>query len=60
MKPSVNLTTLIPEGFIEYCRFCGWTLARAGDSAPISGYLGSSATFDRALVAFAETYADQT
>ena len=64
MKLSVDLTTLIPEGFIEYCRFCGWALARAharsSDPAPISGYLGSSDTFDRAIATFAETYADQT
>jgi uncharacterized protein (DUF2252 family) len=64
MKLSVDITTLSPEGFIEYCRFCGWALARAharsGDSALISGYLGRNDTFDRALVAFAETYADQT
>jgi len=63
MKLSVDLGTLIPEGFIEYCRFCGWALARAharsGDSAQISGYLGASDVFDRALVTFAETYADQ-
>lgn len=64
MKLSVNLETLIPEGFIEYCRFCGWALARAharsGDPAQISGYLGRSDVFDCALAAFAETYADQT
>jgi uncharacterized protein (DUF2252 family) len=64
MKLSVNLETLVPEGFIEYCRFCGWALARAharsGDPAQISGYLGRSDVFDRALAAFAETYADQT
>ncbi len=64
MKLSVNLETLIPDGFIEYCRFCGWALARAharsGDPAQISGYLGRSDVFDRALAAFAETYADQT
>lgn len=64
MKLSVDLTTLVPEGFIEYCRFCGWALARAharsGDPAPICGYLGSSDAFDRAIVAFAEAYADQT
>ncbi len=63
MKLSVDLGTLIPEGFIEYCRFCGWALARAharsSDSAQISGYLGASDVFDRALVVFAETYADQ-
>jgi len=64
MKLSVNLETLIPEGFIEYCRFCGWALARAharsGDSAQISGYLGRSDVFDRAIATFAEIYADQT
>jgi uncharacterized protein (DUF2252 family) len=64
MKLSVSLETLIPDGFIEYCRFCGWALARAharsGDPAQISGYLGASDVFDRALAAFAETYADQT
>lgn len=64
MKLSVSLETLIPEGFIEYCRFCGWALARAharsGDSAQISGYLGRSDVFDRALASFAETYANQT
>src|SRR5216684_2175785 len=64
MKLTVNLETLIPDGFIEYCRFCGWALARAharsGDPAPISGYLGKSDTFDRAIAAFAEKYVDQT
>jgi len=63
MKLTVNIETLSEGGFIEYCRFCGWALARAharsGDSAQISGYLGKSDVFDRALAAFAETYADQ-
>ena len=64
MKLTVDIETLIPDGFIEYCRFCGWALARAharsGDSAQISGYLGKSDTFDRAIATFAEIYADQT
>lgn len=64
MKLTVDIETLIPEGFIEYCRFCGWALARAharsGDSAQISGYLGRSNAFDRAIAVFAEIYADQT
>jgi uncharacterized protein (DUF2252 family) len=34
--------------------------ARSGDVAAISGYLGSSDRFDRAVVTFAEAYADQT
>jgi len=63
MKLTVNIETLSEGGFIEYCRFCGWALARAharsGDSAQISGYLGRSDVFDRAIAAFAETYAGQ-
>ncbi len=42
---------------------CGWTLARAhartGDRVAIGAYLGSGKAFDRAIGAFAETYADQ-
>lgn len=64
MKLSVDLTTLTPRGFIEYCRFCGWALARAharsGNPAEISGYLGTSDIFDRAIATFASAYADQT
>ena len=64
MKLSVDLETLSEEGFIEYCRFCGWALVRAhahsGDPALISGYLGRKDVFDRAIATFAETYADQT
>jgi hypothetical protein len=41
----------------------GWTLARAharaGDPSAISGYLGSGKAFGRAIVEFAERYADQ-
>ena len=48
----------------RYARICGWTLARAhaksGDAATISGYLGKSDAFDRALGEFALAYADQT
>lgn len=34
--------------------------ARSGDAVAISGYLGSSDRFDRAVATFAEAYADQT
>lgn len=48
----------------RYAQVCGWTLARAhaksGDAASISGYLGGSDTFDLALAAFAQSYADET
>jgi uncharacterized protein (DUF2252 family) len=64
MKLSVDISTLIEGGFIEYCKFCGWALARAharsGDPAMISGYLGQKDIFDQAIAAFAEIYADQT
>ena len=33
--------------------------ARSGDPVEIAGYLGSSEVFDRAIAAFAESYADQ-
>ena len=46
-----------------YAEICGWTLAhahaRSGDAVAIAAYLGSGDTFDRALAAFAEAYADQ-
>jgi uncharacterized protein (DUF2252 family) len=64
MKLSVDISTLIEGGFIEYAKFCGWALARAharsGDPAMISGYLGQKDVFDQAIAAFAELYADQT
>jgi len=64
MKLSVSVESLGESRFVEYCELCGWALARAharsGDPARISGYLGSSDTFDRAIASFAETYADQT
>ena len=47
-----------------YARATGWTLARAharsGDAAMISGYMGKSDVFDRAIERFAVSYADQT
>jgi hypothetical protein len=46
-----------------YTRLCAWGLARAharsGDAAMISGYMGSSETFDDAIGEFAVEYADQ-
>jgi len=64
MKLSVNIASLTPRRFIDYCRLCGWTLARAharsGDPAQISGYLGRGDSFERAIADFAEKYADQT
>ena len=48
----------------QYAEFCGWTLARAharsGEPAQISGYLGKSDDFDKAIAAFSIAYADQS
>ena len=62
-KGSFDTSQMVPVGLAAYGRFCGWTLARAharsGDRIAIAAYLGSSDVFDRALVEFAEAYADR-
>jgi uncharacterized protein (DUF2252 family) len=62
-KGAIDVSVLLPAGLAAYGRLCGWTLARAharaGDRIAISGYLGHSDAFDRAIAAFAERYADQ-
>ena len=64
---DMKLSAII-EGFDDellrgYAEACGWALARAhartGDAAMISGYIGSSRTFDDAICDFAVDYADQ-
>ena len=46
-----------------YATWCGRALAlshaRSGMSVPLSGYMGKSDAFDKALASFAVTYADQ-
>jgi hypothetical protein len=62
-KGGADVAAMDDGGLLAYGRLCGWTLARAharsGDAIAIGAYLGSSDVFDRAMVAFAETYADQ-
>jgi uncharacterized protein (DUF2252 family) len=62
-KGSADTDQMVPQGMAIYGRLCGWTLARAharsGDRIAIAAYLGSGKSFDNAMVAFAETYADQ-
>jgi uncharacterized protein (DUF2252 family) len=64
MKGSVSIDRLGPDELARYAMLCGVTLARAharsGDPAAIAGYLGAGDQFDRAIVAFADGYADQT
>ena len=61
LKPLVEVFN--PTTMIDYAALCGWTLARAharsGDPTMIAGYLGKSDVFDRAVMDFSESYADQ-
>ena len=64
MKWSPDPATLNKKGIGRYAVLCGHTLARAharsGDAIAISAYLGTGKSFDKAITAFAESYADQT
>ncbi|MEV6316514.1 DUF2252 domain-containing protein [Streptomyces sp. NPDC051776] len=55
--------TMEPYAMSRFAELCGATLARAharsGDRIAIAGYLGRGDVFDRAMVRFAESYADQ-
>jgi uncharacterized protein (DUF2252 family) len=63
MKGSMSVPLMDPLQLDYYGRLCGWALARAhartGRATMISGYLGSSEAFDRAIADFAVAYADQ-
>jgi hypothetical protein len=62
-KGSADTDQMVPKGMAVYGRLCGWTLARAharsGDRIAIAAYLGAGKSFDSAIAAFAESYADQ-
>ncbi len=64
MKWSPDPATLNEKRIGRYAVLCGHTLARAharsGDAVAISAYLGTGKSFDKAISAFAESYADQT
>lgn len=64
MKGSADLATMRPALIRRYGELCGRTLARAharsGDRVAIATYLGKSDAFDRAMGAFALSYADRT
>jgi uncharacterized protein (DUF2252 family) len=63
IKISVRVETFGPAEMELYANWCGEALAlshaRSGESAMISGYLGKSDAFDRAIAAFSMAYADQ-
>ncbi|MFF4486685.1 DUF2252 domain-containing protein [Streptomyces sp. NPDC001544] len=61
-KGIVQPETMDPALFALFGHLCGASLARAharsGDPIAIAAYLGRSDRFDRALTAFAQSYAD--
>ena len=63
MKIKFLVEIFNPATMRDYAAMCGRTLARAharsGDAAMISGYLGKSDVFDKAVARFGASYADQ-
>ena len=63
MKISVEIEGMSDTDLRGYSQLCGWALARSHARSDnrfiISGYLGQSDTFDRAIANFAVAYADQ-
>ncbi|MBN3802277.1 DUF2252 domain-containing protein [Paraburkholderia sp. Ac-20336] len=63
MKGAFDFTTFDVEDLGEYAVSCAHALAhsmaKAGDPALLSGYVGKSDAFDEAIVQFALAYADQ-
>ena len=64
MKIKILVELFGLSDMLQYAELCGFTLARAharsGDSAVITGYLGQSDTFDKAIATFSVAYADQS
>ena len=64
MKWSPDPASLTEERLQAYAQLCGHTLARAharsGDAIAVSAYLGTGKSFDKAIRAFAESYANQS
>jgi uncharacterized protein (DUF2252 family) len=62
-KGSAEIEQMIPKGMAMYGKLCGWTLARAharsGDRIAIASYLGHGSSFDKAIVGFSNSYAEQ-
>jgi len=63
IKISIKVETFGKAEMLVYADWCGQALAlshaRSGDAAMLSGYLGSSDVFDRAVANFSLAYADQ-
>ena len=63
MKISIMVETFGQAEIAIYAGWCGRALAlshaRSGNSAMLSGYMGKSDVFDKAIAAFSVAYADQ-
>jgi uncharacterized protein (DUF2252 family) len=63
-KWSNSIESLSAKGLERHARACGGALgrahARSGDAAMLTGYLGDDDSFDRAVTAWGEAYADRT
>jgi hypothetical protein len=63
IKIKFAVETFAADRMTLFAQCCGYTLAlshaRSGAPAVISGYLGKSDVFDKALAAFSVAYADQ-
>ncbi len=64
MKGRLDTEVMGSDALTLFAELSGWTLARSharsGNPAAISGYVGASDSFDRAITDFAVAYADQT
>ena len=63
-KVKFAIETFGSAEMLLFAGACGWTLARAharsGEPAVITGYLGDSDVFDKAIEEFSIAYADQS
>ena len=63
IKISIRVETFGKAEMIAYADWCGQALAlshaRSGDPAMLSGYMGTSDSFDKAIASFSIAYADQ-
>lgn len=64
MKVKILVELFGLTDMLQYAEICGFVLSRAharsGESALISGYMGKSDSFDKAIAAFSVAYADQS
>ena len=63
VKMKLAVETFDAAKMAIFTECCGYSLAlshaRSGDAATISGYLGKSDVFDKAIATFSVAYADQ-